>query len=374
MATTATRFDAASDRATYAGGGGNPPAPSAGWSAAWWAYISVDQNTASTMLRLHGGGTVLNAAMGDSGTSPGLFTAGGSVEIDTQCTVGAWYYIAASVFGSAATIFVFDATGALFDSAAGSIGGGTPTGLTVGGRDAADPDEWFNGRISRMRIWSAVLDQTQFAAEQFAANPVITANLWEHWPLTGAGDLNGTVGGHNLAAGSTATTTEDGPPLPTGVTGSATATLGGLSATANGQRTALGSTIASLGGLGVAALGVRQVRGSATASLPALDVSAIAARRVIGQASTTLGALGATAASRRQVTGSALGTFGPLGATVSGRRAVTGTAAVALGRLIATVVVSDDHDVVVRARLARQGRLTARLGTRRVLSRLGAQR
>lgn len=220
----ATRFDAASDRATYSGGSGAPPTPSAGWAASWWAYISTDMNTFATMLRLWAGGTVLNLAMGGSGTAPGAFTGGGTVEIDAQCSVGSWYYLGYTVSGSTATVYVFDDTGALFDSATGSIGGGTPTGLTVGGRDASDPDEWFNGRISRMRIWSATRTQAELAAEQFSDDPVITANLWEHYRLTGAGDLTGAAGGHDLTAGSTATTTEDDPPLSSAITGSGAVT------------------------------------------------------------------------------------------------------------------------------------------------------
>lgn len=242
----ATRFDAASDRATYSGGGGAPPTPSAGWAASWWAYISVDQNTFATMLRLWAGGTVLNLAMGSSGTAPGAFTGGGTVEIDTQCAVGAWYYIGCTVSGTSATVYVFDDTGALFDSATGTIGGGTPTGLTVGGRDAADPDEWFNGRLSRLRIWSSTRTQGEFADEQFADEPVITADLWEHYPLTGAGDLTGVVGGHNLTAGSTATTTEDGPPISSEITGSGSVTASAADVSGSGAVIVSGSGAVSV--------------------------------------------------------------------------------------------------------------------------------
>lgn len=395
MTTTATRFDAASDRATYSGGGGAPPTPSAGWAACWWAYIAVDQNTFATMLRLWAGGTVLNMAMGSTGTSPGAFTGGGVVEIDTQCTVGAWYFICYTVSGSTLTVYVFDSTGALFDSATGTIGGGTPTGLTVGGRDASDPDEWFNGRLSLMRIWSTTRTQAEFSAEQFAASPVITANLWEYWPLTGAGDLAGAFGGHDLAAGSTATTTEDGPPLSTGVSGSATValgavvvtvngtrvvtgqaavTLGAPTVTANGTRTAVGQTAVTLGTPVTAITGVRTVAGSTAVTLGAVSVTVVAARRVSGSASVALGAPSVTVTARRTVPASVV--LAPGGAAVAavGRRLVRGVASVALPAVMVSVVVADDHDVVVSARLASQGRVRGRMGSRRSRARLGAQR
>jgi hypothetical protein len=377
VATTATRFDAASDRVSYAGASGNPPTPSAGWSASWWVYISVDRDDFSTMLRLHnssGGSTVLNLAMASSGTAPGAFTAGGSVTIGTQLTAATWYYLAYSVSGTALTIYVFDAAGALVATTSGTIGGGAPDGLTVAGRSAGDSTEWFNGRLSRMRMWSAVLSQAQFAAEQFAANPVTTANLWEHWPLTGAADLAGAAGGHNLIAGTTATTTEAGPPLPEGVSGSATAALGGLGATVVGRRTALGQAAAPLAAPTVSATGFREVRGAATAAPAAPSTSAIASRRVLGAAIAGLAPLTVTVTGRRQVRGAAGAGLGGITAGAAGRRGVHGSVAAPLGPLIAAVVVADDHDVVVRAHLASQRRVRARLAARRVRSTLGAQR
>jgi len=377
VATTATRFDADSDRATYAGGSGNPPTPSAGWSAAWWVYISNDRNNFSTMLRLHtssGGSTVLNLAMGATGQAPGAYTAGGSVETSSQLTIAAWYYLAYTVSAGTATIYVFNAAGALVTSTSGTIGGGTPDGLTVGGRSASDATEWFDGRLSRLRMWSAVLSQAQFAAEQFAAEPVVTANLWAHYKLTGAGDLTDAAGGHNLTAGTTATTTEAGPPLSEGVSGSATATLGALSATATGQHVVPGQVAAPLNGPTATATGIRGVTGAAAAPLGGLAAHAIASRMVHGQAVAGLGALSATAAGRRAVGGSVAAALFGVSATSTGRRTVHAVATASLGRLIAAVVVSDDHNVSMRGRLAPQGRLRGRLSRRRNRATLGAQR
>jgi hypothetical protein len=440
VATTATRFDAASDRVTYTGGSGAPPTPSAGWSASWWAYISTDRNDFSTMLRLHassGGSTVLNLAMSSSGTAPGAFTAGGTVQVSTQLTVATWYYLAYSVSSTTATIYVFDTAGALVTSVSGTIGGGTPDALTVGGRSAGDSTEWFDGRISRLRIWSRVLTQAQFAAEQFATNPVGAANLWEHWPLTGAGDLSGAAGGHNLTAGTTATTTEAGPPLSTTVTGSATAALGGLAATVNGRRGVLGvaaapvaglsATVAgkrvvrgaagaSLGGpsgnvaavrsvlasvsatlaglgvtatgrravtgaagaplrsLGVAALGVRTVRATVAVPLGGLGATAIASRNVRATAAVSIAALTTAATGRRTVRGAATNGLGAATVTTIGRRSVLGDVVAPLGGLHVVVIIGQNHNATVHARLRSQGRVHASVGRQRVRAALGAQR
>jgi hypothetical protein len=351
----AARFDAASDRATYSGGSGAPPTPSAGWAASWWAYISVDQNTFATMLRLFAGGTVLNLAMGSTGTAPGAFTGGGTVEIDTQCSVGAWYYLGYTVSGSTVTVYVFDATGALFDSATGTIGGGTPTGLCVGGRDASDPDEWFNGRLRAMRIWSTTRTQAEFAAEQFSTDPVITANLWEHYPLTGAGDLTGVVGGHNLTAGSTATTTEDDPPFSTAITGSGAATAPASVAAGIGTTVVAGAGAATAGAAIAAGAGGVVVAGSGTAVAPAALSAGTGTSDVAGQGSAVAPA--AVVAGGGQV-------------LIAGSGVVVAPAAEASG---AGGEPADDRDVTLTASLAPQGRITSSLGARRWTATLEAQ-
>lgn len=357
MATTATRFAATTDRATYSGAAGNPPIPAAGWSAAWWAYIAVDRDDYSTMLRVHagdGGSTILNVAMSQSGTGVSVYTVGGSVEGVANLAVGQWYYLAISVLATTCAAYVFDAGGALVAATSGTISASAqPTGLTLGGRSAADPDEWFNGRLSRMRIWSAVLSQAEFVAEQFATQPARAGDLWAHYRLAGATDLVDLAGGHDLVAGTTATITEDGPPLPTGVSGSALAALSGLS---------------------VAALGVRTVLGAGAATLGALDAAAIASRKVLGISAVPLGGPVATATGRRTVTGPATVNLGALTATTTARRTVFGSALAALGPLNANVVLIGEHDVRVTASLAPQGRVRGQLGARRVRAELGAQR
>lgn len=66
------------------------------------------------------------------------------------------------------------------------------------------------------------------------------------------------------------------PVETTEVTGTASAALGGLSATATGVRTVLGTAAAALGGLGAAATGTQSVFGTASTTLGGLTAAATA--------------------------------------------------------------------------------------------------
>ncbi|WP_326637281.1 hypothetical protein OG884_26525 [Streptosporangium sp. NBC_01755] len=173
------------------------------------------------------------------------------------------------------------------------------------------------------------------------------------------------------------------------VTGTATADLGGLTATAAGHRTVHSTVEAALGGLAAAAAGHRTVHGSALADLGALaatannpaagDVPGVAAanlagltatatgtRRVHGAAAGVLGALTAAAVGDRVVHGQAVATLSGLTATASAVRAIRGIAVANLGGLTATATGTVVGNVAGAA-AAHLGPLTAvAAGCRRV--------
>lgn len=217
----AVRFDAATDRVSYSAS--NPPAPSAGMTITAWAYLSADQNNNTTFARLHaasGGSTVGTFATSSDGTSgPNYFSTGGSVTNATGFVVGAWRKVAWSASGTTGKSYVATVGGAT-EVDSGTVATGTaPTGITLGGRSAGDSTEWLNGRLAYVRVWSAELSQAEIEAEWASTVPVRTANLWADWPLSVHTDLTDHSGnGRNLVAGSTATTTEDGPPIASGAT------------------------------------------------------------------------------------------------------------------------------------------------------------
>lgn len=220
--TGAVRFDASGDRVSYSGS--NPPDPATAITAAWWAYISVNRADFSTMIRVHAGAgasTSLNVATTGAGTSAGYFTGGGSITSSSaEPTVAAWTRMAATCTGTSGKLYVAPGAAGATVLTSGTVGGAaTPTGLTLGGRAAGDSTEWFNGRLACMRIWSAVLSQAEIETEWAALTPIRTSGLWADYPLQDATDLTDHSGnGRHLVAGSTAVTTEAGPPItePTG--------------------------------------------------------------------------------------------------------------------------------------------------------------
>lgn len=316
-----TRFDAASDRISFAGA---MFAVGSGFTATAWAYVSVDTNDSATFARLHassGGSTVVTWATDSDGLAgPNYFTGGGSVTNATNMAVGAWRKIAISCSGTTGKSYVNINDGSTPTEAdSGTVGVGTPDGITLGGRAPADSSEFFNGRLAYFRIWTAELTQVQIEAEWASATPVVTSGLWADWPLTDSTDLTDHSGnGRNLSAGSTAVSTEADPPLGGSVTGSAAAAFGGLTGAASGVRTVSGATAGSFGGLTGTATGTRQVNGTAGFTGGALTDSATGTRTVIGSATGSLGGLSATATSPSSVTGSAASAFGALTASAHG--------------------------------------------------------
>jgi hypothetical protein len=102
------------------------------------------------------------------------------------------------------------------------------------------------------------------------------------------------------------------------VTGTGTATFGGLTATASGVPTVRATAAASFGSLTATAAGVPKVIASGALTAGALTGSATGLRTVISSASASFGGLLATATSPSHVTGTGSGVFGALTATASG--------------------------------------------------------
>lgn len=329
-----TRFDAASDRISFAG---TMFAVGSGFTATAWAYVSVDTDANATFARLHassGGSTIATWATGSDGLSgPNYFTSGGSVSNATNMAVGSWRKIAISCSGTTGKCYV-NTVGGTTEVDSGTVGVGTPDGITLGGRAPADSSEPFNGRLAYVRVWTTELSQSQIEAEWASTTPVVTSNLWADWPLTDSTDLTDHSGnGRNLSAGSTAVSTEDNPPLSGNVTGTATAAFGGLTATATGVRTVLGTATAAFGSLTAAATGTRKVSGTGSFNGGGLTASSTGLRSVIATASGTFGALTATAISPSQITGTA-SSQGSLTATAQGSVPASSSSGSGWGALI----------------------------------------
>lgn len=212
----AVRFDAAGDRATYSGA--NPPAPSSGLTITAWVSISADQNDEATWIRLWAttNTTVVTWATNSDGTGgPNYFTASGTVSLTTGFVVGEWRKVAITCSGTTGHVYAALPGGAT-SHASGTVGVGTPNGITIGGRNSSDANEWFNGKVAYVRVWSAELTQTEIEAEWASTTPVRATNLWADWPLTNATELTDTVAGRTLVPLTGPVVTEEGPPIAPG--------------------------------------------------------------------------------------------------------------------------------------------------------------
>lgn len=292
----AVRFDAATDRISLIT---SVPDPTTGITVAGWAHVSVDTNNNAVFIRIHasdGASTTINLATDSDGLGgPGYFTGGGSLVSATNMAVGAWRKVAVTCTGTTGTLYVATPVGAT-EVDGGTVGGAaSPTGLTFGARAHNDGDESFNGRLAYWRLWTSVLSQAQIEAEWLSTTPVVTANLWADWPLETAADLTDHSGnGRNLTAGSTAVTTEDGPPLATDVTGTAGANLGGSTATAVGVRVVGAVASSTLVGPVATGSGTRGVNGAAVAGLSTSVGTVVGRRSVVATGAAALGRPNAT--------------------------------------------------------------------------------
>lgn len=344
----AIRFNAATDRISYSG---TVPDPSAGFTLLGWAYVAVDRDDFSTMARLHassGASTTATFASGSEGLGgPGYFTGGGSVTNGTGFTVGAWRKVAISCTGTTGRCYVATDGGAT-EADSGTVGGAaSPTGITLGGRSPVDGTEWFNGRLAYWRFYSAELTQVEIETEWASAVPVRTANLWADWPIETDSDLTDHSGnGRHLTAGSTAVTTEDGPPITTTITGTLAADLPALTTSGAGTSTASGVLAADLPSLAADVDGSATTGGSLTTGLPALTTVTAGAVVLDGQLAATLPGIETVLAGGSATAGQLGAALPALDTELAGTAATAGTATAVLPGLVAALSGSVTTPVV----------------------------
>jgi hypothetical protein len=216
----AVRFDATTDAYTATTG---LPTSSNTWSVTLWAQLLVDQNTYNGFFDLPqttgaSAATWQYAGVGANGTTIiGAFS--DATEISSPAVdmvVGSWFRVALTrASATSATLYRAAPGNALTvttNAAMSTNITGTPAKLWLG--SDSYPAEWFNGRIANFKLYNAALTQAEVEAELAQYVPVRTANLLRWHPMVGAETTDRSGNGNNLTAGSTSTTTEDGPPIP----------------------------------------------------------------------------------------------------------------------------------------------------------------
>lgn len=205
----AARFDASTDPYTATTG---LPAGTA-WSATCWAYITTDQNAFSGALGIANAGVTDGIAIETAvdGTTWGAFDATTSVGT-VAASVGAWTKLGVAVNGTSVA-FYGAAAGSALAAASGTLTGGgvTPGKLFIGEDGFAG---WLNGRVAAVKLWAATLTQAEIEHELGQYVPRRVANLLRWHPFVVAETVDYSGAANSLTAGSTGTTTEDGPPIP----------------------------------------------------------------------------------------------------------------------------------------------------------------
>lgn len=358
----AVRFAGTTDQLSRSG---SLPGSTGGITATFWVYLSVDLNAATCLTRLSQTGTsILYLSTDADGTSVAWFSSAGSIVTTFQLTVGAWHRIAATHNAGAGTLYTATATGAT-NVDTGTIVTGTPDLLGIGGRGSGDNTEPFNGRLAAYKLYSAVLTQAEIEAEWTQYRPIRTASLHSIYPFVNAELVDYSGNGRTLTAGSTATTTEAGPPIrwdgrlrgqlilpaAAGTVGAVTATTTAAASagatrsdTAALSRVTTASSTVTATRSDSAAVAVGTVAGSsvtAARSDTAATTAVIAAAGAVSAARSDSGALTAATTVGASVS-AAVGATGQVAAGSSPTTAVTGsrsdTAAVAATTTAGTVV------------------------------------
>jgi len=207
----AARFDAATDRYETTTG----LTTGTTYTVVCWFYISVDRFAYSNIWELqYGGRSQLNNVYITDSKLIELWDIGGP-KIAHQGSVGVWQRLAVAVNGGDATFYYGTATGALAvaNTTTLAVPSGGSSKLLIGNDIHG---QFLNGKIAPKKWWNVTLGPEEIERELSCYQPVRTSGLlrWHPWVVAETVDYSGN--GNNLTAGSTATTTEDGPPIPWG--------------------------------------------------------------------------------------------------------------------------------------------------------------
>lgn len=304
----AARSDAATDRVTLSSAPSMATITIAGWARIEAASAGSFNPIARFYTNSGDASSWIVGFKGANGRTPSVYSPGNTTGISAaEQTLSTYVYVAATLSGTSAQLLYGNTPGSLTKVTGTVAASGTPDRLTFFGRSAADGSEWLNGTLAYWRIWTAVLSDSELAAESLAADPVRTSGLWADWDFAVAALTDGSGNGRNLTAGSTALSSATDPTLgsPTEA-GTATITLG-ASGTQSRSAADAGTSPVTLGASGT------QQRVAADA----------------GAAAVTLGAAG-TAATQKAAAGTAVLALGAAGSSVR-TAADAGTAALVLG-------------------------------------------
>lgn len=267
-------------------------------------------------------------------------------------TVNTWYCAAlVRASDTSRTMYLGSLTAALASDANLTAGVGSRAANPAGQLAIAEARSGVV-RIGNTKIWTAALTLAELQAEQHVMRPLRADNLAAWLPFLNTGSSRGRdySGGGDLTTYGTMTD-EDNPPVaygspviflpwvsssPAGISGTLSATLGALTASASGAVAVQGSLSATLGTMAASASGAVAVKGTTNVTLEEMHHTLAGAVAVKGTTSATLGALtlaAAGAVGSTPITGQANITLGAASLSAAGAVAVNGSVSQTLGGL-----------------------------------------
>lgn len=206
--------DAATDRLSIASAPATGPI-----TLMAWIKLANTVNATNTVLRFDaGGGTALILALRSQ--VPGMYSAASTTGVvGSAVSTGTWTCVACTRdAANAGQLFQGTTPGSLAKTTATVNSTGTPSSVNLFGRSTSDATDWFSGSLAYIRLWTAVLSDSEIATESQTATSVATpaartANLWGSWPLAAASLSDVSGNGRNWIAGSTALSTDTDPVL-----------------------------------------------------------------------------------------------------------------------------------------------------------------
>lgn len=185
-----------------------------------WAKMAVSRGTYSQMLAQdNAGGNYYQFGATSTGTVLGRDgTSGAGVNTGVTIPIGTWMYIGC----------VNDTAGGGTDIFGWKIAGGSWTtyaqspGVTVTGPADANTfyigsngfNNWFNGSIAAVKVWTVALTDAELQAEAATYAPVKTSGLWANYKFNAGPQTTDDSGnGRTLTAAGTPTLDSSGPPI-----------------------------------------------------------------------------------------------------------------------------------------------------------------
>lgn len=304
------------------------------WTVTCWAKMAVNRAATTVLWQIDNG----------SGTSRLRANAWNGSALTFQSDTSAWF----GLMGHTLAVGEWTFVGLSSTTNPGQVRvrvrvagsstwiGGTPAqaDITVSAqtlRIGAGPntEEWINGSLAAVKIWSAALTTDELELESWTNLPYRTANLTAWYPFLTASAVDYSGNGQTLVGG-TGAATDDGPPISwstgrhrrpiiglSSASGSLAANLPSLTSTGTGTVEASGGLAGTLPSLAATSSGVIEASGTVTAALPAFT-AALAGDAQSNTLNALLPPLSASFTGLAEVAGAVPGVLPPLSASLAG--------------------------------------------------------